>query len=48
MGISETAMSFFDACETGKGWDVCRDYCNEGAAFSCQADALADITTVEG
>lgn len=48
MTISETAMAFFDACETGKGWDMCRKYCHEGAAFSCQADALAEISTVEG
>ena len=41
-------MSFFDACETGKGWDNCRNYCRDGASFSCQADALAEITTLEG
>ena len=48
MTISDTAMAFFDASETGKGWDVCKNHCHEGAAFSCQADALADITTIEG
>jgi len=48
MTISETAMAFFDACETGKGWEVCKQYCHEGAPFSCQAEALADITTIEG
>lgn len=48
MTISETAMAFFDACETGKGWEVCKDYCHEGAVFSCQADALAGVETVEG
>lgn len=48
MSITETAMAFFDACETGKGGAGCKDYCQEGATFSCQADALAEITTIEG
>ncbi|MBT3989457.1 MAG: nuclear transport factor 2 family protein [Rhodospirillaceae bacterium] len=48
MSISETAMTFFDACETGKGWEGCKDCCQDGAGFSCQADALADVTTLEG
>jgi predicted ester cyclase len=48
MTISKSAMEFFDACETGKGWDVCKAWCQVGASFSCQADALADITTVAG
>jgi len=48
MSISNTAKDFFDACEAGKGWDVCKAWCNDGASFSCQADALAETTTVEG
>ena len=48
MSPSNAAMAFFDACETGKGWQVCREWCTEGATFSCQADALAEITTPEG
>lgn len=47
MGIEQTAHDFFDACETGKGWDGCKAFCTEGAAFSAQADALAEITTLE-
>ena len=47
MTITETAMAFFDACETGKGWETCRHYCQEDARFTCQADALAEISTVE-
>ncbi|MDX1594977.1 MAG: ester cyclase [Gammaproteobacteria bacterium] len=46
--MQQRAMAFYDACETGKGWDVCKAYCHEGATFSCQADALADIATLEG
>ena len=40
-------MMFFDACETGKGWATCKEYCHDGASFSCQADALASVTSVE-
>jgi predicted ester cyclase len=47
MSMSETAMAFFDACETGKGWDVCQDWCHEGASFSCQAATLAEISTLK-
>ena len=48
MSISETAMQFQDACDSGKGWDACEQWCQEGASFSCQADALAELSTVEG
>ena len=46
MSISETAMAFFDACETGKGWELCQAWCHAGASFACQADTLAEITTL--
>lgn len=46
--ITSTAREFFDACETGQGWDRCRQWCHDGATFSCQADALADMTTLQG
>ena len=42
----ETAKAFFEACETGKGWEGCKPFCHEGASFSCQADALAEIATL--
>ena len=44
----EQARAFFDACETGQGWDACKAYCHPDATFSAQADALADVSTVEG
>lgn len=47
MSMTETARTFFDACETGKGWDVCAQYCDPGATFSCQSGALADTHTLE-
>ena len=45
--IKERAEQFFDACETGKGWDVCKEFCHPDASFSAQAGALADVDTVE-
>jgi len=46
--IKGTAAQFFDDCETGKGWEVCQQYCHPGATFSAQAAALAGIDTLEG
>lgn len=45
--ILETAKQFFEACETGKGWYGCSEYCHPEATFSAQAGALADIATLE-
>jgi predicted ester cyclase len=42
------AKQFFEACEAGKGWDVCRAFCHDGATFSCQAGALGEVDTLEG
>ena len=47
MSIMDTAKSFFDACETGKGWAECAQYCAPDATFSCQSKALADTHTLE-
>lgn len=46
--IRNTAQQFFDACETGKGWNACKSYCHSGATFSAQADALSGVRTLEG
>jgi predicted ester cyclase len=46
--MKDVAMRFFDACETGKGWDGCKQYCHPNATFSAQAGALADVKTLEG
>ena len=46
MSIGETALKFFVACETGKGWEECRAFCHDNASFSCQAAALSDVSTV--
>ncbi len=47
MSMMETAKTFFDACETGKGWAECAQYCAPDATFSCQSQALADTNTLE-
>ena len=44
--ITETAQAFFDACETGKGWDGCKQYCTADALFTAQAEPLADVKTL--
>ena len=45
--IAEIAQAFFDACETGKGWDGCKAYCTANATFSAQAEPLADTKTLQ-
>ena len=45
--IKETAEQFFDACETGKGWEACKRYCHPQATFSAQAEVLAGVDTLE-
>ena len=45
--MKETAWRFFDACETGQGWQGCQPYCHSSATFSAQVGALADIHTLQ-
>ncbi len=42
--ITETAAAFFEACETGQGWEACAQYCTEGATFSAQSEAIGELT----
>ena len=42
-----TANQFFEACETGKGWEGCKSYCHPEASFSSQTTVLAEISTLE-
>jgi predicted ester cyclase len=46
-GIRETAQRFFDACETGQGWEACSEFCHPDASFSSQTMALEGIDTLE-
>ena len=45
--IKDTAEQFFEACETGKGWAGCQQYCHPGATFAAQVDTLAGMDTLE-
>ena len=42
----DTANQFFESCETGKGWEVCKAYCHPDATFSSQTTALAEISAL--
>ena len=44
--ITETAKAFFDALDTGQGWEACSPYCHPDATFAAQAEALAEIRTL--
>jgi predicted ester cyclase len=44
--IADVAMKFFEACESGKGWEGCKAYCAPDASFSSQAEPLAAIKTL--
>ena len=44
--ITAVAEAFFNACETGKGWEVCSAYCVPDATFSAQAEPLLDVKTL--
>lgn len=46
--MGNVAAKFFDACETGAGWEGCKGFCHADATFSAQAGALADVDTLEG
>lgn len=47
VSITTVAEAFFNACETGKGWEVCRAFCTPEATFSAQAEPLLDVKTLE-
>jgi hypothetical protein len=44
--ITAVARQFFEACEAGGGWEVCRAYCMPNATFSAQAEPLANVRTL--
>jgi len=44
--ITTVAEAFFEACETGKGWEVCAAYCTPDATFSAQAEPLLEVKTL--
>ena len=46
MSNLEIAKQFFEACETGKGWETCQTFCKPDATFAAQTAVLADISTL--
>lgn len=44
--MTDTARAFFEACETGGGWDACSAFCHQDAGFDAQAEPLAEVRTV--
>lgn len=46
--ITKIAEEFFEACETGKGWEACSAYCTPDATFAAQAEPLLEIKTLAG
>ena len=44
--ITNVAQSFFEACEAGKGWEACSEYCRPDATFSAQAEPLLELKTL--
>jgi predicted ester cyclase len=44
--ITDIAHAFFDACDTGKGWTECSNYCHSDSTFTAQAEPLLDIHTL--
>lgn len=47
MTAFENARKFFEACEAPKGWEGCKQYVAENAAFEAQSEPIAELTTVE-
>jgi SnoaL-like polyketide cyclase len=45
--MTAIAHDFFVACESGKGWEGCRQYCTPDATFSAQAEPLMDVKTLQ-
>jgi hypothetical protein len=46
--ITETAQAFFEACEAGKGWSICRTWCAPDATFAEQAKPQGLMTVLTG
>ncbi|SVE31665.1 uncharacterized protein METZ01_LOCUS484519 [marine metagenome] len=48
MSALNNAKKFFEACESAQGWESCKEYVEDGATFTAQADAMGEVSTVEG
>ena len=41
------ARAFFEACDYGKGWSVCKSYCHDDSSFETESETLAEIDTLD-
>lgn len=46
LSITAIGEEFFEACETGRGWNVCSRYCTSDATFTAQAEPLSHVKTL--
>lgn len=47
MNLFKNAAEFFNACESLKGWDICKEYVADNATFFAQCEPLTEIKTVK-
>ena len=47
MSAFENARKFFDACESARGWEGCKQYVADGASFFAQCEPLTEIDSVK-
>ena len=45
--MTGAARAFFEACESGGGWEACSAFCTPDATFSAQVEPLADVHTLK-
>ena len=43
----ENAKAFFHNCESGKGWEACKEYVSGNAGFSAQSEPLVEVDNVK-
>ena len=46
MSITESARQFVDACDKGRGWEECAQYCYPDATFSVGDEKIIKGTEV--
>ena len=47
MSSLENAKNFFSNCESGKGWEACKEYVKGNGSFNCQAAPFAEVTEIK-
>ena len=47
MNTLENAIRFFENCESGKGWEACKDYVEGKGKFTAQSEPFADLKEIK-